>query len=72
MTELHKISIPIYKDALFIFFGSKKDCQQALILKRTEFISYGCLKYQRRLHTMESLCMRYSTLCIDSLQREDW
>ena len=31
MKELYKISIPIYKDALFVFFGSKQDCQQALI-----------------------------------------
>lgn len=31
MTELHKIHIPIYKDTLFVFFGSKKDCQYALI-----------------------------------------
>ncbi len=31
MKELYKISIPIYKDTLFVFFGSKQDCQQALI-----------------------------------------
>lgn len=31
MKELYKISIPIYKDTLFVFFGSKKDCQQALM-----------------------------------------
>lgn len=31
MKELHRIHIPIYKDTLFIFFGSKQDCQQALI-----------------------------------------
>ncbi len=31
MTELHKIHIPIYKDILFVFLGTVKDCQQALI-----------------------------------------
>lgn len=30
-TKLHKIHIPIYKDALFIFFGTREDCQKALV-----------------------------------------
>lgn len=31
MTELYKIQIPIYKDTLFIFFGTVEECQKALI-----------------------------------------
>lgn len=31
MTELHKIDIPIYKDSLFLFFGTKEECQKALV-----------------------------------------